>query len=795
VHLLLSLLACAVDPLPLAQQPPPLQLDVSAVLPGQTATFSVAGANAGETVHFVRGSQLGVTCPPQLGGLCLDLAAPLTVLASRRADATGAATWSFPVPPATPAGATLTFQAVVLRAGGGVTSDVERRVIGRTLVATVDDLAPGELLVTEVMKDPTAVSDTVGEWFEVLNRSGRDVDLRGLRVTDLGTDSYTVPSSWVLAAGERAVIGASTQQGSNGGVPVDLGWQGTSLGNGDDEIVLSNAWGALDLVAWDDGVTFPDTPGSSLALSPAHEDATLNNVGASWCVSAPGGTPGLPNPDCWAPVCGDGQIEIDERCDDGNTTAGDGCDAACEIEACLPWQDLRGWFELEPTNAYEFRPVDSAWTTDGDLMLIAAVDSGAGPRSSLSRFDGGALVQLGGDVMSYEDVQLRAVAPTVAWGLSWAAGDVATHGPSGGDVLVWRGARLELGGPWWRYQMAGAAEETVTDIATTSDDGLVVVGGWRETPQADEKGFVLRLNSAGAVVWATSVDRHAGPERVDGVRVRPDGGVVVWSVVNGPARATLLVQTLDANGASSWSGELDVAAPLQLRDATIFGRGDLVLLGESGTRVLYTHLGFEGVRRQGLVLGPVQGDATAGAVARLPMDCADTSIVSGDACLTVGQRCANLQQESCDCDGASWSCSIADGPRVYVQWMAEGAAEPWRVTDMHTASYTTWASDDPALAPLLGGVSSLRDGLAIGLAAGDLGPTVLRFDEQLDPGCGRAATTDRSTAGDAGTWTWRRAAGPAPGSALFSGAVQAAPQFAGLSYISVSVRCAEGACP
>jgi len=34
-----------------------------------------------------------------------------------------------------------------------------------------------------------------------------------------------------------------------------------------------------------------------------------------------------------APVCGDGEIEGSEQCDDGNTTDGDGCSATCQTEA------------------------------------------------------------------------------------------------------------------------------------------------------------------------------------------------------------------------------------------------------------------------------------------------------------------------------------------------------------------------------------------------------------------------------------------------------------------------------
>jgi cysteine-rich repeat protein len=35
-----------------------------------------------------------------------------------------------------------------------------------------------------------------------------------------------------------------------------------------------------------------------------------------------------------APVCGDAVLDNDEQCDDGNATAGDGCNATCKFEAC-----------------------------------------------------------------------------------------------------------------------------------------------------------------------------------------------------------------------------------------------------------------------------------------------------------------------------------------------------------------------------------------------------------------------------------------------------------------------------
>ena len=50
----------------------------------------------------------------------------------------------------------------------------------------VETLVAGDLVITEVMQNPAAVSDSVGEWFELYNASTAPIDLRGMAVADLG---------------------------------------------------------------------------------------------------------------------------------------------------------------------------------------------------------------------------------------------------------------------------------------------------------------------------------------------------------------------------------------------------------------------------------------------------------------------------------------------------------------------------------------------------------------------------------------------------------------------------------
>ena len=106
---------------------------------------------------------------------------------------------------------------------------------------TVSDLSVGDLVITEVMRNPKAVTDGNGEWFEVLNQSGGTVDLDGLYVYDDGSNAFTVSGALFVADGAYVVFGNNGTSASNGGVSVDYAYSGASmsLGNGDDELYLA----------------------------------------------------------------------------------------------------------------------------------------------------------------------------------------------------------------------------------------------------------------------------------------------------------------------------------------------------------------------------------------------------------------------------------------------------------------------------------------------------------------------------------------------------------------------------
>ncbi|MAW59768.1 MAG: hypothetical protein CMJ94_02910 [Planctomycetes bacterium] len=111
-----------------------LQLGARDVVAGAQAELHVLNALPGEAVGFLvsfAGTGAG-PCPPRLGGLCLDLLAPVQLLGIVRAAANGEARLNIRIP-AGAAGRSLDLQAVVRRgpAGGqSISSQLVHAVIG-----------------------------------------------------------------------------------------------------------------------------------------------------------------------------------------------------------------------------------------------------------------------------------------------------------------------------------------------------------------------------------------------------------------------------------------------------------------------------------------------------------------------------------------------------------------------------------------------------------------------------------------------------------------------------------------
>lgn len=158
---------------------------------------------------------------------------------------------------------------------------------------------PSMVVINEIMQNPLAVGDEFGEWFELFNNSTDPVNLMGWIIKDTGMDFHMISQSIVLSPGEFLVLSNNSDSTTNGGLKVDYQYNDIVLDNSVDEILMVSPTGVVvDSVAYDNGVTFPNTEGTSMALL---NENMNNSFGLNWRESTLTfgdgdlGTPGLSN--------------------------------------------------------------------------------------------------------------------------------------------------------------------------------------------------------------------------------------------------------------------------------------------------------------------------------------------------------------------------------------------------------------------------------------------------------------------------------------------------------------------
>lgn len=91
----------------------------------------------------------------------------------------------------------------------------------------------GDVVITELMANPVSVTDSNGEWIEIMNNSGSEISLDSWDI-----DGSTISPSITLAANARAVVCRNQDALVNDGVVCDAQASGMSLSNSEDTINL-----------------------------------------------------------------------------------------------------------------------------------------------------------------------------------------------------------------------------------------------------------------------------------------------------------------------------------------------------------------------------------------------------------------------------------------------------------------------------------------------------------------------------------------------------------------------------
>ena len=190
---------------------------------------------------------------------------------------------------------------------GEVGSDVILVTVGDDEPDDPRDPEPGEVIFSELMINPSAVDDTVGEWVELYNTGDSWLDIGGYSFHDLDFDTYTLLGSIPVAPKSYVVLCANLSASVNGGAKCDAWFDrktegGLALANVPDEVVLTRPDGVeIDRLEYADAWV---ASGAAIGLDPGHLDGTQNDDFGNWCFQTTPlsggdkGTPGAVNDPC-----------------------------------------------------------------------------------------------------------------------------------------------------------------------------------------------------------------------------------------------------------------------------------------------------------------------------------------------------------------------------------------------------------------------------------------------------------------------------------------------------------------
>jgi len=186
---------------------------------------------------------------------------------------------------------------------------------------TLSDLIAGDLVITEVMINPDAVSDSRGEWFEITNVSSTEFDLDGLSIISAGDSGDTINTCLAIAPGAHLLFARNGNSDDNGGLDEDFDYSSISFNNNwNDDLKISAGSTTIDKVTWTKSQRQALDDGNAGALHPNNQNATDNDMSTVWCAAASpygegdNGSPGTLNDICGEPIDTNVQTLLTANC-------------------------------------------------------------------------------------------------------------------------------------------------------------------------------------------------------------------------------------------------------------------------------------------------------------------------------------------------------------------------------------------------------------------------------------------------------------------------------------------------
>lgn len=322
---------------------------------------------------------------------------------------------------------------------------------------------------------------------------------------------------------------------------------------------VSEESGSSDTGTVGEGSTTAMTEGGeSTTTSPAADESSSGSSGDS---GPPGG-----------PSCGDGIVDADEACDDGNDVDGDGCNADCVISGSLVWEVV-----YDRGAGLDEEGISLAFGADGRVGVVGATSSPSEDANDVLAVMLSADGEPLWDFVHDSDGDPESEGGQTDRGHGIAIEDDGAVILAGYEFLVEESvwvAKLDAdGAPVWSHS---DPLETGRAYGVAAADGDVyVVGSFGPT------GFLRRYNTNGAEFWTVE---ESGTEGCNGcdylfhVAVT-ETGVVAGGVVDN-VTADAWIGAFDGDGNEQWSNV--VAGPLDGQDGVIglgrSGGSTLVLL-------------------------------------------------------------------------------------------------------------------------------------------------------------------------------------------------------------------------
>lgn len=297
--------------------------------------------------------------------------------------------------------------------------------------------------------------------------------------------------------------------------------------------------------------------------------------------------------------CGNGLVEADEACDDGNEQDGDGCNVDCIVSGTELWtqsyngaangSDAAGALAIGPTGAVivsgDSEQLDGTWS------------------AWLRAYAGDGTTQW--TVMPEATSHTSGGRPSVA-----VAEDDSIYlcGTVTGDGLdIWVIGLDPTGAQVWRTDYVGSAVgagDECRGIAIAPDGALVVAGLEGTLAQAGDPWLAELDRDDGSVAWTTTLP-GAGHETFQALEFLEDGRILAGGIaapIDAANREAIVTLWEPAGSAPAWAWYYDAAvvgddritAVLADEDAVqVFGYGSIPM----GSRGLEGSLDLEGVEQ------------------------------------------------------------------------------------------------------------------------------------------------------------------------------------------------------